>query len=174
MLKKKIPEVKCAHEERLRCPIPLCGWTPGGVVFQSSSLQGFGMFTIRENAPDWINRHGSGDWIPLPSLESRLYKAHISWWYRPDGRSQEKGEGKRSPLLSKRRERHRYPTPSQSGFPLCWADKGQLVTLAGRWAEELANCLWAKTSLQEGERWSQSIPPSDAGIYPQGLPYLFW
>lgn len=32
----KIPEVKCAHEERPRCRIPLCGCTPGGAVFQSS------------------------------------------------------------------------------------------------------------------------------------------
>lgn len=88
------------------------------------------------------------------------------------GASRRRGRGRKVPCLASRGRGSVTPPPNQSGFPLCWADKGQLVTPAGRWAEESANCLWVKTSLQEGQRWSQSIPPTDAGAYPPGSPFL--
>ena len=40
------------------------------------------------------------------------------------------------------------------------------MTLAGRWAEESANCLWVETSLQEGEDGPKASLPQMQALIP--------
>lgn len=65
----------------------------------------------------------------------------------------------------------RCPSPSQSGLPLCWADKGQLVMLAERWAEGKSQ------GLGKGQFWGGNDPRvslSQIQVLTQSLHGSFW
>lgn len=89
-------------------------------------------------------------------------------WELPGGGRREE----KFPNLAREIEQPCCPSPSQSGLLLCWADKGQLVMLAERWAEGKSQVPGQGPVSECG--WSWSILPSDMRIDSKSLYGPFW
>lgn len=121
---------------------------------------------IRENAPDWIEKHGSWGWILLSLLESRLFKAQISWLHRPDGCSWRRGKEIGVPAWQGREQTlPPLPKPIWLPFVLGWQETaGDTGREMGRGINQVSV---GKDQLGRGEMLVSEHPTLNAGTYPR-------
>lgn len=118
----------------------------------------------------WLNReiekYGSWDWIPFSLLESRLFKAQISWLYRPDRCSWRRGmeigasawQGREQTLVP-------LPQPIRLPFVLGWQETaGDTGREMGRGINQVSV---GKGQLGRGEMLVPEHPVLNAGTYPR-------
>lgn len=140
-------------EKGLNAPVAFCGWTLVEPRFKASSGP-CGAGCCPDAGEKHLIRltdlvHGSEAHCPL--LKTGFSEHKSAGDTGQMGSPRRRARGREAPAWQAGRCRHCHPSPSQFGFPLCWADKGQLVTLAKRWAEELAKHPWAKANSEEGQ-----------------------
>lgn len=114
--------------------------------------------------------HGTDSYFP--HFESRMCKAQKAGDTGLMGASRRRGKGREVPYLARGIEQSCCPSPSQSGLPLCRADKGQLVMLAARWVEGKSQVPGQGPVSECGQSWR--IPPSDMGTDSESLYGQFW